>query len=249
MWLGSVGPAGWRLIGTWPGRLLRPFDPCRCLGEYPGDSGRTLKVRLGTTTIQEPATMASELPEPKASTDENVLQAQYLRALSSFEGIMLAQIEMKTQLSNRLNWTIRAGLILLGGIAVSILVLLLTLSSQINRMSDMVVAMNAHFESVTARMDEVTLAMGSMKEQVALMQQVGEATAQMDEEMAAMKDYMQRMREDVAGVQSELSVVKDEMAGIAATVHGMNGEVAVMGHEMHRLAKPARTLNRMFPFP
>ena len=193
--------------------------------------------------------MAPEPAEPRASSDEKVLQAQYLRSLSSFEGIMLAQIEMKTQLSNRLNWTIRAGLILLGGIAISILVLLLTLSSQINRMSDMVVAMNAHFESVTTRMDNITQVMGSMEKQVALMGQVGEATAKMDEEMAAMQGYMQHMRGDVAGVQRELSAVKDEMAGIAATIHSMNGEVGIMGHEMHRLSKPARTFNRMFPFP
>ncbi len=193
--------------------------------------------------------MASELPELKASADESVLQAQYLRALSSFEGIMLAQIEMKTQLGNRLNWTIRAGLILLGGIAVSILVLLLTLSSQINRMSDMVVAMNVHFESVTIRMDNITQAMGVMEKQVALMGQVGEATAKMDQEMAVMQGHMRRMRGDVAGVRRELSTVKGEMAGIAATIHSMNGEVGIMGHEMRRLSKPARTFNRMFPFP
>ena len=106
--------------------------------------------------------MAEELPEAKASNDDTVLQAQYLRSLSSFEGIVLAQIEMKNQLSHRLNWTIRAGLILLGIIAVSILVLLLTLSSQINRISEIVVGINNHFEHITVRMDRVSAAMASM---------------------------------------------------------------------------------------
>lgn len=193
--------------------------------------------------------MASELPEPKASADEKVLHAQYLRALSSFEGIMLAQIELKTQLSTRLNWTIRAGLILLGVIALSILVLLLTLSSQVNRMSDMVVQMNGHFDSVTQRMDRVTNAMGSMREQVALMDQVRASTENMSNEMTAMQQQINQMSMDVQGIQGELSLVKDDMAGIAASVANINAEVAIMGHDMHRMAKPARTLNKMFPFP
>ena len=84
---------------------------------------------------------------------------------------------------------------------------------------------------------------------MALMGQVGEATAKMDQEMAVMQGHMRRMRGDVAGVRRELSTVKGEMAGIAATIHSMNGEVGIMGHEMRRLSKPARTFNRMFPFP
>lgn len=193
--------------------------------------------------------MASELPEPKASADEKVLHAQYLRALSSFEGIMLAQIELKKQLTTRLNWTIRAGLILLGVIALSILVLLLTLSSQVNRMSDMVDQMNGHFDSVTRRMDRVTDAMGSMREQVAFMDQVRVSTATMSNEMTAMQQQINHMSVDVQGIQGELSLVKDDMAGIAASVANINAEVLIMGHDMHRMAKPARTLNKMFPFP
>ncbi|MGD2083050.1 MAG: hypothetical protein PVF91_08795, partial [Chromatiales bacterium] len=77
--------------------------------------------------------MAQEPKHPKASTDEAILQQQYLRALSSFEGIILGQIDIKNKLGNRLNYSLRAGLIILGVIAVSILVLLLTLSTQITR--------------------------------------------------------------------------------------------------------------------
>ena len=193
--------------------------------------------------------MVSEPAEPKASADEAVIQAQYLRSLSSFEGIMLAQIQMKTMLSNRLNWTIRAGLILLGVIAFSILVLLLTLSSQINRMSDVVVTINSHFESITERMDRVSNAMGSMEKQVALMNAIDRSTATMDEEMAVMRTQMGSMGASVSGIRREVSMVKDEMAAISSTVAGMNAEVGVMTGEVHRMSQPARSLNRMFPFP
>ncbi len=192
--------------------------------------------------------MAPEPAEPKASSDEAVLQAQYNRALSSFEGIMLAQIELKTRLSNRLNWTIRAGLILLSVIAFSILILLLTLSSQINRISSVVVDINGHFESITSRMDRITLAMGKMEKQVALMEAIDLSTVSMDKEMGIMQGAMRDMGGDVTGIRTQLGAVKDEMGGISSTIGSMNGEVGIMQREVRRMAKPARSLNRIFPF-
>jgi len=193
--------------------------------------------------------MTEDQQEPKASSDEEILQAQYLRSLSSFEGIILAQIEMKNQLSHRLNWTIRAGLILLGVIAFSILVLLLTLSSQINRISEVVVNINGHFDAITVRMDRVSSAMGSMETQVALLAPIDASTAVMDKEMYEITGYMDGMRKNLDGIRGQLAFVRDEVANISGTVGNMNREVGGMAVEMHEMAKPARTMNRMFPIP
>lgn len=193
--------------------------------------------------------MTEDQPKPKASSDEEILQAQYLRSLSSFEGIILAQIEMKNQLSHRLNWTIRAGLILLGVIAFSILVLLLTLSSQINRISEVVVNINGHFDAITVRMDRVSDAMGSMETQVALLAPIDASTAVMDKEMYEITGYMDGMRKNLDGIRGQLAFVRDEVANISGTVGNMNREVGGMALEMHEMAKPARTMNRMFPIP
>lgn len=193
--------------------------------------------------------MTEEQLSAKASADDSVLQAQYLRSLSSFEGIVLAQIEMKNQLSNRLNWTIRAGLILLGVIAFSILVLLLTLSSQINRISGVVVDINQHFNAITVRMDRISTTMGSMEAQMSLMRQIDENTALMDQEMASISHYMSGMRGNLDGVREQLTLVRDEIGNISVTVSNMNREVGVMAMEMHDMSKPARTMNRIFPIP
>lgn len=193
--------------------------------------------------------MSEEVLDPKASTDEAVLNAQYLRSLSSFEGIILAQIQVKEQLSNRLNWTIRAGLILLGVIALSILILLLTLSSQINRISNVVVDINQHFESITVRMDAVSSAMGSMEQQVALLEPIQDSTGLMDKEMLRIGGNVRSMTGDVDGVRGELTLVRDQISAISRTLADMNAEVAMMAREMHYMAKPARSINRMFPLP
>jgi hypothetical protein len=73
--------------------------------------------------------MAEEHRPPRPAGEDAVLQQQFRRALSSFEGIILSQIDIKNRLGDRLNYSIQAGIIILGAIAVSILVLLLTLNA------------------------------------------------------------------------------------------------------------------------
>ena len=69
-----------------------------------------------TTNLQVPS-LTDEQPEIRTSDDEKILHQQFVRAVSSFEGIILSQIEMKNILAARLNHSIQAGLIILGLIA------------------------------------------------------------------------------------------------------------------------------------
>lgn len=193
--------------------------------------------------------MTGEPNEQRGVPDDVILQQQYLRALSSFEGIVLSQIDVKNKLGDRLNYSIRAGLIILSVIAFSILVLLLTLTSQINRISGVVGAMNTHFSAVSARMGEITSQLASMESQVEHLQSMetytGRMRAEMDEIGAlttAMDGRMQSMARQMEGTRVSVE-------NIAGTMGAMNHEVQAMSVEMHRMGKPARTLNNMFPFP
>lgn len=193
--------------------------------------------------------MAEEQLNAKASSDEAVLQQQYLRALSSFEGIVLSQIDVKNKLGDRLNYSIRTGLIILIVIAFSILVLLLTLSSQINRISGVVGNMNTHFTAVSGRMDQITLHMASMERQVALLDTIDDNTTIMQREMVVITNDMDSMYASVSDISTQMSGTQASVGSIALTINLMNLEVQAMSNEMHRMAKPARTINKLFPFP
>ena len=190
--------------------------------------------------------------EPSGSeerTDDTVLQQQYLRALSSFEGIVLSQIDVKNALGDRLNYSIRAGLIILFVIAFSILVLLLTLSTQITRISDVVGAMNTHFSAVSLRMDEISEYLGSMETQVAQMKAIENDTASIKAEIAAIGEATGSIQSSVVNVGQHMGGTRQNVENIAVTMNAMNLEVQAMSLDMHRMGKPARTLNKMFPFP
>ncbi len=185
----------------------------------------------------------------RTSSDDAILQQQYLRALSSFEGIVLSQIDVKNKLGDRLNYSIRAGLIILSVIAFSILVLLLTLSSQINRISSVVGAMNTHFTAVSLRMDEIVEHLGSMEGEVARLHDIEASTALMKTEVAGIVTITGDIGINVESVGTQMTGTRLNVESIAMTMNAMNLEIQAMSAEMHRMAKPARTLNRMFPFP
>lgn len=193
--------------------------------------------------------MATPPQTPRASSDEEILQQQYLRSLSSFEGIILGQIDIKNRLGDRLNYSIQAGIIILGVIAVSILVLLLTLTSQINRISAVVAEMNKSFTTVSNSMHQITGHMDSMEKRVALLEGIESTAAVMDQEMLEIRDDMEVMRSTVGGIGRQIGAVRGNVTNIATTMEAMNAEIHAMGAEMHHMAKPARSMNKMFPFP
>ncbi len=193
--------------------------------------------------------MATSPQTPRASSDEEILQQQYLRALSSFEGIILGQIDIKNRLGDRLNYSIQAGIIILGAIAVSILILLLTLTSQINRISAVVAEMNKSFTTVSHSMHQITGHMESMERRVALLAGIDSTASVMDEEMQEIRDDMEVMRSTVDGIGRQIGAVRGNVSNIATTMEAMNAEIHAMGAEMHHMAKPARSMNKMFPFP
>ena len=193
--------------------------------------------------------MAQDNGAPKPSADEAVLQQQYLRALSSFEGIILSQIDIKNKLGDRLNYSIRTGIIILGVIAVSILVLLLTLSSQIKHISGVVGDMNNHFRSVAEQMNQIRIHMISMEDQVAQLEPISSGISVITGEMATVNKDLALMEQSVTGIDTQVRAVRGSMGNIVITMDRMNSDVQAMSADMHRMAKPARTMNKMFPFP
>jgi uncharacterized protein YoxC len=186
---------------------------------------------------------------PESSTSDHVLQQQFRRALSSFEGIILSQIDIKNKLGDRLNYSIQAGIIILGVISVSILVLLLTLSAQINRISGVVAEMNHLFTSVASQMSQIRGHMGAMEQRVSLLESIETRTAFMDGEMGMISSDMDQMRSNVEGINTHVGAVSTNVSNVAVNMDLMNLEVQAMSTEVHRVSQPARSMNKMFPFP
>lgn len=193
--------------------------------------------------------MSDAPPIPGISDDDEILDQQFMRAVSSFEGIILSQISTKNRLGARLNYTVQAGIIILGLIAVSILVLLLVLSSQINRISSVVSEMNTHFSSITEQMNQMNGYIDSMGKRVALLEKIDFETDLMKESMGSIVADMNSMQNAVYGISGHVNGVRNNVDNISMTMNQMDVEVVNMSRDIHRMGKPSRTLNSIFPFP
>ncbi|MBP7983434.1 MAG: hypothetical protein KAY97_01115 [Chromatiaceae bacterium] len=193
--------------------------------------------------------MTEEEIKPRTAVDDAILQQQYRRALSSFEGIILSEIELTNRLSTRLNYGIQAGTFILAAISISLSLLLFTLTSQVSRISSVVEGMKEHFISVSQQMSAISGHMNAIESRVALLETVDQRTALMDVEMSNILTDMNDMRANVTGIDDYLATVRTHIANVSFNMDLMNNEVQIMSIELGRMAKPMRNMNKMFPFP
>ena len=193
--------------------------------------------------------MTEEEIKPRTAVDDAILQQQYRRALSSFEGIILSEIELTNRLSTRLNYGIQAGTFILAAISISLSLLLFTLTSQVSRISSVVEGMKEHFISVSQQMNAISGHMNAIESRVALLETVDQRTALMDVEMSNILTDMNDMRANVTGIDDYLATVRNHISNVSFNMDLMNNEVQIMSIELGRMAKPMRNMNKMFPFP
>ncbi len=193
--------------------------------------------------------MTEEDIKSRTAVDDAILQQQYRRALSTFEGIILSEIELTNRLSTRLNYSIQAGTFILAAISISLSLLLFTLTSQVSRISNVVEGMKEHFISVSQQMNAISGHMNAIESRVALLETVDQRTALMDVEMSNILTDMNDMRANVAGIDDYLATVRNHISNVSFNMDLMNNEVQIMSIELGRMAKPMRNMNKIFPFP
>ena len=193
--------------------------------------------------------MTEEDIKSRTAVDDAILQQQYRRALSTFEGIILSEIELTNRLSTRLNYGIQAGTFILAAISISLSLLLFTLTSQVSRISSVVEGMKVHFISVSEQMNAISGHMNAIESRMALLEAVDQRTALMDVEMSNILTDMNDMRTNVTGIDDYLATVRTHISNVSFNMDLMNNEVQIMSIELGRMAKPMRNMNKMFPFP
>jgi hypothetical protein len=71
----------------------------------------------------------------------------------------------------------------------------------------------------------------------------------MDREMGTIRRDMDDMRASVGGIDAALTTVRTSVGNLSVNMDLINLEVQTMGGQMIDLSRPARTMNRMIPFP
>ena len=181
---------------------------------------------------------------PEASAD----QVRIDEIANGFNHLLDQQFAMHLRVARRTTALVRYGMVSLGVIGISMLLLLLTLSWRIKPMITAVGKMNNDFTLIAEDMTVMKTAVLDMHSQVA--------------EMPIMAAEMERMRGNVQDIASSMHLLSQRMGNLdtnmASITQGvtrmagsfgvMNQTVGVMGSDVNTLSGPMRVFNWMTPF-
>lgn len=169
-------------------------------------------------------------------------------AINRFEKIMLSRIYVQQRLGDRLKNSIRAGMVILFLLAISIFILLLTLSIQVSRVADVVAHMNENFVDISDNMKVINGYMVDMESQVAYLPKIKHKTAVMDQQMNLLNVNFASIKNEMKEMTRHISVVKGEMSEVSQSVRYLDGQVGLMSRDTQRMSRPAKSMNKFFPF-
>ncbi len=170
------------------------------------------------------------------------------QAIIRFEKIMMSRIYVQQRLGDRLKLSIRTGMVVLFLLAMAILLLLVTLSVQVNRVAIVADNMSQNFTAISKNMRTIDQYMSHMEQQVAFLPKIQGRTAQMDDQILLMNQNLTSIRSEIGEMTGNLSQVQTKMLNISGSVKKMDSEVGNMSNQVQRMSKPANTINKMFPF-
>ncbi len=170
-------------------------------------------------------------------------------AIRHFDRVIRSQIVIQGRQGDRIKNSIRAGMLFLVLIAISIFVILATMVTQVEHISDAVVRMDNSFDEVRNQMVKVDELMTGMEKNVAYMNSVSTVMQNMDSEMGKMTGQVQQMQGEVDAMSREVAVIRHEADIMTQTTKVMDMEIYRMNHDLNRMATPARSMNNMFPIP
>ena len=170
-------------------------------------------------------------------------------AIRHFDRVIRSQMAIQSRMGDRLKISIRAGMLFLVLIAITIFVIMMTMVSQVDLISKAVIRMDNSFDEVRTQMVKMDSLMTSMEKNVAYMNSVSTVMQSMDSEMVTMTQQMSQMQTEVDAMKNEVAVIRHQADIITHTTGVMDMEIYRMNQDMNRMAAPARSLNNMFPMP
>jgi peptidoglycan hydrolase CwlO-like protein len=170
-------------------------------------------------------------------------------AIRHFDRVIRSQIVIQGRQGDRIKNSIRAGMLFLVLIGISIFIILYTMVTQVNQISEAVVRMDHSFDEVRVQMVKVDQLMTGMEKNVLYMDAVSSVMQNMDSEMGQMTRQMQQMQVEVDAMKNEVAVIRQQADVMTRTSGVMDQEIYRMNQDMNRLAAPARSMNKMFPMP
>ncbi len=168
---------------------------------------------------------------------------------AKFKDIFEQRFSMHLRVARRTTALIRIGMFSLGVIAVSMLLLVLTLTYQIKPMIDAVITMNQHFTSIADNMMVMRDAIREMEANVANMPVMATEMNNMQASVGEMTESMNNLARRMNTLDTNMAGITQSVARMTGTFAVMNQTVGAMEYDVNRMSGPMRAFNSFNPLP
>lgn len=166
-----------------------------------------------------------------------------------FDRVIRAQIKIQGMQGDRIKNSIRAGMLFLVLFGISIFVILMSMVTQVEQISEAVTKMDASFDEVRVQMVNVDKLMKGMEVNVSSMASIDSVMQSINAEMLVVTKRIGSMQKKVGAMSQEVAVISQQGGVMTNTAGVMDMEIYKMNQEVNRMATPARSINKMFPLP
>ncbi|NGZ05209.1 MAG: hypothetical protein G8237_02520 [Magnetococcales bacterium] len=170
-------------------------------------------------------------------------------AVHNFNHAMELRTHLNLRVASRVTTLLRIGTISLAGVAIIFLILLVVLTSKIKYMTDLIDTMNTQFTSISKDMGEMRNIIVRMDQAMTTMPVIVQEVETMQESVSSMHSHISSMGERMQSIDKGLTNITNNVTNMTMTFRMMDGSVNQIGHDVHRMSRPMRMFNSIFPFP
>jgi methyl-accepting chemotaxis protein len=196
-------------------------------------------------TATEPKETSSPTPASPHLDLSEVDPKSILDLGQRVQHILAMRGDLSLKVATRVTFLIRFTMILFGGLAISMLVMMLIMSSKMGDLTGAIDNMNAHFTHMTEDMKVMRAHVSKMEQSIQAMPNMLTQVDAMNNSMGQMNGSVANMSDDMTSIRQNMDTMRVSVDQIDNNFAHMEQSMGVMRQDVNQMSKPMRLFNQI----
>lgn len=195
---------------------------------------------------EPPANTMPPNPQPSHQLDLSEVDPKSILDLGQrVQHILAMRGDLSLKVATRVTFLIRFTMVLFGGLAISMLVMMLIMSSKMGDLTGAIDNMNAHFSHMTEDMKIMRAHVSKMEQSIQAMPNMLTQVDAMNHSMGQMNGSVANMSGDMTSIRQNMDTMRVSVDQIDNNFAHMEQSMALMRQDVNQMSKPMRLFNQM----
>ncbi len=161
---------------------------------------------------------------------------QLLVALDNVEQDLKERTEQVKKSRNNFSTSMKVIFAVLGCLALANIYFVNSLTQEVKVMISSMVEMYQHFGRMSEQMQDMTVYVKSMENDIEMMPIMNQQMGQMNQEVSSMSNDMNAMRTDMEGMDQRITTMNKDVQQMSLRFRHMNANVGNMGYNVNQMS-------------